>query len=112
MNDRPPGETGHKPETARAGASNACRAALANRSGKAAHAGLLLASYLTTIGDDGSGKRKLLAEAAKAARNSRELYTKVFARWKQHTPGAERILAVRGRLVIGLGRSEERRVGK
>ena len=106
MNDRPPGETkrpGHKPETARAGAFNACRAALANRSGKAAHAGLLLASYLTTNGDDGSGKRRLLAEAAKAARNSRDLYTKAFLRWKQHTPGAERILAVKGRLVIGLG---------
>ena len=105
MSDRPRGETkgpGRQPETARTGAT-ACRAALANRGGKTAHAGLLLASYLTTNGDDGAGRRKLLAEAAKASRNSRDLYAKAFARWKQHTPGAERNLTVQGRLVIGLG---------
>ena len=84
--------------------SPACRAALTSRSGKVAHAGLLLASYLKRAGDKGESKRLLLEEAILASRNSRGIYEKAFARWVQHTSGCEsRNLTVRGRLVIGLG---------
>jgi len=103
MTPRPPHgmrKTGAVPQ----GVIDACRAALANRPGKTAHAGLLLASYLKVAGDKGEGKRKLLEEAIQAARNSRDIYAKAFTRWKQHTRGAaETNLSVRGRLVIGLG---------
>jgi CRISPR type III-B/RAMP module RAMP protein Cmr6 len=102
-------ETGPKPPAAdeperfRQGPIDACRAALAKRRGKPAHAGLVLASCLTVAGDKGESKRQLLKEAILAARNSRDLYTKAFARWKLHTRGADKNLRVRGRLIVGLG---------
>src|SRR4051794_24911118 len=90
-------------ESPRSGPVAACRQALVQRTGKAAHAGLLLACYLKTAGDKGVGKRKLLDEAILAARNSRDIYAKAFERWRRHTPGAEMNLTVNGRVVIGLG---------
>ena len=105
MTTRPPnGPPGRStPESRGPGTIDACRAALARRSGKPAHAGLLLASYLKLAGDKGESKRQLHEEAIQAARNARDIYSKAFARWRQHTAGAERNLTVRGRLVIGLG---------
>lgn len=92
-----------KPGEAAGGPIRACRSVLTRRTGKPAHAGLLLASYLKIAGDKGESKRSLLDEAIHAARNSRDIYSKAFARWKQHTRGVEKNLMVRGRLVIGLG---------
>ena len=103
MTPRPPNRSRNAGPPREAG-SPACRAALVNRSGKVAHAGLLLASYLKHAGDKGEAKRLLLEEAILASRNTREIYEKAFARWVQYTSGYEaRNLKVRGRLVIGLG---------
>ena len=103
MTPRPPNRSRNAGPPREAG-SPACRAALANRSGKVAHAGLLLASYLKHAGDKGEAKRLLLEEAILASRNARGIYEKAFARWVQHTSGYDaRNLKVRGRLVIGLG---------
>jgi CRISPR-associated protein Cmr6 len=69
-----------------------------------AHAGLLLASYLKTTDDQGAGKRVLLVEAIQASRRGRALYQKAFERWKNETTTAvSKVMAVRGRLIIGLG---------
>src|ERR1039457_1000352 len=103
MTPRPPNRSRNAGPPREAG-SPACRAALANRTGRVAHAGLLLASYLKHAGDKGEAKRLLLEEAILASRNTREIYEKAFARWVQYTSGYEaRNLKVRGRLVIGLG---------
>jgi CRISPR-associated protein Cmr6 len=89
--------------TRESGPVSACRSALLQSKGNAAHAGLLLASYLKTAGDNGKGKRALLEEAIQATRASRGVYAKAFDRWKRHAGGVEATLAVRGRVVIGLG---------
>lgn len=103
MTPRPPNRARNAGPPRESG-SPACRTALVNRSGRVAHAGLLLASYLKTAGDKGEAKRSLLEEATLASRNCRAIYEKAFTRWKQHTSGCEeKILTVRGRLVIGLG---------
>lgn len=82
----------------------ACRAALSGVFTKPSHPGLLLASYLRTTGDKGAGKRELLKESAAALKHAKAVYELAFRRWQQETrDAATQVLAVRGRLVLGLG---------
>jgi CRISPR-associated protein Cmr6 len=72
----------------------------------AAHAGLILSSYLQSADDKGEGKLQLLDHAIKAASAAGSLYKLAFERWKTITAGAETAsadLAVLGRLIVGLG---------
>jgi len=71
----------------------------------AAHAGLLLSSYLRDQDDDGSARRELLTNAIKACGRAGSVYRDAFARWaKAAGQGAvAETVRVVGRAVLGLG---------
>jgi CRISPR type III-B/RAMP module RAMP protein Cmr6 len=77
----------------------------------AAHAGLILASYLAHHEekhdkDKGAARRELFDAAIKASGESASIYNLVFERWKSSTSGvdvASSELEVQDRLIVGLG---------
>lgn len=84
----------------------ASRRCLPPAGAKAAHAGLILASYLQSTDDKGEGKRRLLDQAIKAAAQAGPIYKLAFERWKVATTGEDTVsteLRVLGRLLVGLG---------
>ncbi|GHV23169.1 hypothetical protein AGMMS49959_15450 [Planctomycetales bacterium] len=97
--------------------SNACRNSLAATDATAAtrddaHAGLLLARYLTAQKSPGA-KNALFSRAQSATEKAKSVYEKAFNRWRQTWKGEKvsdvnrnnlmRKFAVNSRLIIGLG---------
>ena len=84
----------------------ACRDYLYNtvRWEAAAHAGLILSSYLENQ-DDPAARRNLLDRAVTACARTRSLYSEAFKRWARMVGNGavSEIVQVAGRAVIGLG---------